>query len=327
MKKLIYISGIVSVNLILLGTFLKAGYYDGASIILTLGVALFCLFFIPVSLVNVYKGGDVGKKKSLYLIIFFTIFFLVTFLFFKIQHLPGERVLMIIGLLLPFLLFIPFYFSYIKKHSEENNSKNFLAVIFLLSYIAVYSAFCSLNVGYYILNSFVVMDEYEAKSNEYFKDANMATAFIKNDKLSLSYNKSADLLVEFINDLKRKLVVTYERGVYNEETSLLDIADRDDVSIPTNIFFSEEQNGSKLKNLLNDFKNDCLKYTNDDDLKNKINQLLDTSDKTEFGDINVSWEEKHFYNNTLASVYYTLTNIENNVRIIEWQFLIKSNKY
>ena len=67
MKKFIYISGIVIINLFAIGALFKIQHWPGAGILITLGLGLFCLGFLPLAFIQSYKGN--GKKKQVIVLI------------------------------------------------------------------------------------------------------------------------------------------------------------------------------------------------------------------------------------------------------------------
>ena len=56
MRKFIYISGVVGVNIVFIGALFKRMHWPGAGILLTIGIIFFCCWVLPASLINSYKG-------------------------------------------------------------------------------------------------------------------------------------------------------------------------------------------------------------------------------------------------------------------------------
>ena len=104
MKKSIYISGIACVNLLMLGCMFKIQHWPGAGILLTFSVLLFCIVFLPVSLINSYKE-IAGKSPWLHVVTFIVFFIGMLSILFKTQHWPGASMFLLIGMPLPFVLF------------------------------------------------------------------------------------------------------------------------------------------------------------------------------------------------------------------------------
>ena len=136
MKKIVYISGIVCANLMLIGALLKALHLPGASVFLMVSILLFCFGFLPISLVSSYKSSVEKKYKSLYIITFVVFSIVLLGALFKILHWPGAGLFLLIGTLLPFVLFLPVYLIYTRN---EKSVVNLMGVIFGMTFLAVFS--------------------------------------------------------------------------------------------------------------------------------------------------------------------------------------------
>ena len=58
MKKTIYISGIVTANLLLIGCIFKINHWPGAGVALTLSLIGISFWFLPLSLFHHYKNQN-----------------------------------------------------------------------------------------------------------------------------------------------------------------------------------------------------------------------------------------------------------------------------
>ena len=143
MKKLIYISGIISANLMMFGSLFKMMHWPLAGILLVCAVFIFCFIFLPSALISCYKSGSSQKYKLLSFVTFVVFFSGVITILFKIQHWPYGNELLFITLPLPFILFMPVYFFETRK--EKNHSDNILAVMMGLTFLAVFSVLLSLH--------------------------------------------------------------------------------------------------------------------------------------------------------------------------------------
>ena len=143
MKKLIYISGIVSANLMLFGSLFKIMHWPFAGIVLVCAVIIFCFFLLPLALLSWNRSASNQKYKALSLITFLVFSIGVISILFKIQHWPFGKELLLISLPLPFILFMPVYLFETRKENKENNS--FLAVMLGLTFIAVFSVLLTLH--------------------------------------------------------------------------------------------------------------------------------------------------------------------------------------
>lgn len=137
MKKLIYISGIIAAIVLTLGTSFKIQHWPGAGILLTISIAFFALFFIPAALLNNYQHEQ--KNAYLYISIFITLLISFAAALFKIMHWPGAGILVVFGLIAPFVIFLPAFIVYYNKQTNKDITR-FIAVLFLLVFVAVMDA-------------------------------------------------------------------------------------------------------------------------------------------------------------------------------------------
>jgi len=144
MNKVIYISGIVSAVLITIGTTFKIQHWPGAGVLLLISITFFTLFFVPAALLNKYNQEK--KNAYLYLSIFVTLLISFSAALFKIMHWPGAGIMITVGLIAPFIFFLPAYIAYYNKSSNRDITK-FIAVLFLLVFVAVMSALMSVTVN------------------------------------------------------------------------------------------------------------------------------------------------------------------------------------
>jgi len=339
MKKFIYISGIVIINLFVVGALFKINHYPGASVMITLGLGLFCLAFMPLAFYQSYKGNG-GKNKSIYISGAIVVF--ITFLgaLFKIQHWPGAGIFLIVGIPLPFLYFLPLYI-YQHNKMKEKSSINFLGVMFLMVYIAVFSAILALNVSRDILEAFNTGENDVAKTNEIYSIKNKAV-YARIEKAGTAYDVKKYSLLESrseaiyteINNIRTELV----KAVENSDSKAIEAGNK----INTKAIIGKDESGktigimrgtdgvsgkaADLKKLIVDYKTYLKTFTE----KNKeseitIAALLNTDNITDSisGDPNgLSWENRNFPNGAyLISVLTSLSCIETNVRMAEAEAL------
>jgi hypothetical protein len=137
MKKSIYISGIVSAVLMTIGATFKIQHWPGAGIILMVSIFFFVTFFVPATLWNNYQ--HTRQHAYLYISIFLTLLICFATALFKIQHWPGAGILVLVGVIAPFLIFLPAYIVYYNKQTNKDIT-NLIAVLFLLVFVAVMDA-------------------------------------------------------------------------------------------------------------------------------------------------------------------------------------------
>ena len=84
MKKLIYISGVICLNIIVIGGLFKVMHWPGAGILLGVGMLTFAFIVLPAAFVNSYKAER--KSLSLYIVGYFCAFIFVLSVLFKMMQ-------------------------------------------------------------------------------------------------------------------------------------------------------------------------------------------------------------------------------------------------
>ena len=312
MKKLIYISGIVSANLMLLGSICKVQHWPGAGILLTLSIFLFCFIFLPFALLSSYKNSSPRKYKSLYIITFIVFAIVFVGALFKVQHWPGSQYFLVIGVPLPFVLFLPVYL--IQTRKEKNYSiVNFMGIMFGMVFVAVFSALLALNVSWNILKNFENQFNYNQNmvSNVYTEKGNNS----KNENI---LQKSEELCA-FIESLKSQMLKVTENGIDKNLNS--GINQLDNSAVPSFVLYNDDKNSNldELKNKITIFKKGVIASDIASDELKELSKLLFETESTilseKYGDI--TWENKEFIDFKLIIVLDALTRLESNVKFIE----------
>ncbi len=339
MKKFIYISGIVIINFFVVGALFKVMHYPGSGILIIFGMSLFCFAFLPLAFYQSYKGNG-RNNKSIYISGFIVSLFTFLGALLKIQHWPGSGLFLIISIPLPFLYFLPVYIYHHNK-SKEKSSINFLGVMFLMVYIAVFSAILALNISRDIIDSFSTSEKYFAKTSEIYTIKNNAlskniektgSAFdIK--RMSLMESKSETLLSE-INNIKIELVkAVEEKNSYaieagNKINSRAIVA-KDESQKATDMLKGDNGVSCKATELKNHISDYC-KYLKsflgkNSENANRVGALLNTANVTDtiYGNPDgLSWEDQYFPNGSyLICTITALSDIETNVRMAETEAL------
>jgi len=333
MKKLIYISGVVLVNLFVIGTICKLLHFPGANIFILTGLVLFVVALLPMALINNYRNN--GKEKtSLYVAAYLSSALVLVAALFKIFHWPGAGYLMMIATPLPFALFLPVFLYHNRKH-EPNQSLNFIGVMLLLVYVAVFSSLLALNVSKNVIDGMVITATDFSTSADVFEAKNTATY------QSISKSNHAQL-PPAISDLKKKTDDLCQK-IESIQKELIQKIDGDDspafgsdghVSINKAQNFTESNTStammrgydnnagkaSELKKAIEEYRLILLKLTDDAALQQLIGSLLMTNSKPSAvnpGETD-TWEDQYFPRNAyLITILGNLSSIENNVRIAE----------
>ena len=151
MKQKIYILGMITTILVVLGAIFKMNHSPGAAYMLITGIAMLVLVFLPVALRNHYKTEGNSKNSILYFVTWLTCFVVFTSMLFKILHWPGAGILLIVSLPFPYVIFLP-VFLHVTGKNKSFSIYNIVAVLFLLAGISVFSALLGLNVSHERIN-------------------------------------------------------------------------------------------------------------------------------------------------------------------------------
>ena len=131
---------------IFMGTIFKVNHWPAAGIMLTVGMVTLVLVFLPMALINHYKG--IGNRQNLLLHIatWLTCFVVFIGMLFKIMHWPFAATILTIALIFPYVVFLPVFLVTTSKN-KNFNIYNTVFVLLLLATNSVFSALLSLNVS------------------------------------------------------------------------------------------------------------------------------------------------------------------------------------
>jgi hypothetical protein len=158
MNQKIYIAGVATTLIVVLGILFKLNHLPGAGIILTTGIMLLLLVFLPVALINSYKNEGNVKNRLLYIVTWLTSLFVFTSMIFKIMHWPGAGLLMLISLPFPYIVFLP-VFLIVTGRNKNFSIYNTVAVLLLLAGVSVFSTLLALNVSKERINDSLCMSQ------------------------------------------------------------------------------------------------------------------------------------------------------------------------
>jgi hypothetical protein len=146
MKQKIYILGLLTILILVAGTVFKINHYPGAGILLTVGIFLLVIVFLPLALMNSYRSEENNKNLILYIVTWITAFVVFTAMLFKVQHWPYSGLLLMIALPFPYVVFLPVYL-YVTSKIKSFNIYNTVFVMLLLAGLSGFSALLALTVS------------------------------------------------------------------------------------------------------------------------------------------------------------------------------------
>jgi len=248
---LMYLSGLFSSVIFLFGILFKVQHWPGASILITSGLLLLGLLFLP-SLVfsKISDDKKEGNKTAYILGLIAGVFYIAGFLF-KIMHWPVASILILLGLILFVAIFLP-AFSFANFKDDTHVSGRFIFLLATVMMSVIFISLLALNVSRNVFNEFIVV---ETQFDDVLQDLTQ-----KNEQLSESINtlspgtstvseihKKTEDIETWIKKLKYDLIVAVDQD--NSEAfngSVLDykkIAGKDAMDIPNDILFGKENNG------------------------------------------------------------------------------------
>lgn len=146
MKQKIYLLGLLTAIVVVMGCIFKISHWPGAGILLMLGIFLLVFLFLPLALRNHYLGEGNRKNISLHIITWVTCLVVFVAMIFKVMHWPGAGVALIIALPFPYLVFLPAYIVTTARN-RDSNIHNTVYILLLLAGFSVFSLLLALNVS------------------------------------------------------------------------------------------------------------------------------------------------------------------------------------
>ncbi len=196
MKKTVYIIGIVCLSIILFGTIFKLMHFPGAAILLIIGLMSLTLVFLPISYYKLLKSTNDKLLKLVFHTAFFAFFVSFVGMLFKILNWPGAGWFLIVGLPLPFVLFLPAYIVYHNKRKLKTDL-HFFSIILFMIYLAVFSSLLALSTSYNVINAY-------AHSTQSIADANKFLA----SQTKFTASKNSEQLINEIEKIKQSLITS-----------------------------------------------------------------------------------------------------------------------
>ncbi len=199
MKKSIYILGVISLSITLLATIFKVMHLAGAGVLLIAGLGGLTFVFLPLAFAKLLKSTDDKLLKFVFTAAYIS--FTVDFIgmLFKILHWPGAGLFLIVGIPLPFILFLPAYITYHNKRKLKTDI-NFSAIILFMIYVGVFSSLLAFDKNKSAYPAYAHSAYEISTKNQYLVSE---TAGNINSDISVSVSE----LVKQIEVMKQKLIV------------------------------------------------------------------------------------------------------------------------
>lgn len=333
MKKFIYISGTILLNLLLIGVILKVGHWSGAAVLLNISLILLVAMFFPLALINSFRSVEDKSQLHLYVISYITIAIILIGALFKIMHWPGASIFLLIGIPLPFILFLPFYIRYHNKIKAKSD-KNFFGLLFFMIYLATISSLLALDVSREVYEAYLPQINHlvvQTKALEHRNDLSYQAISKNEEDISLKdpvelLKSSADDLFMMLEEAKKELIINSDEGNKSfittnsiDYNSLVGISKN---NIPVSFINSNDeiQKDNMLEKKLIGFENAIKNLSNN----YEIDDLLLGQDKTytlDFFRNNIY--EQQFKSRSMIENLSVFSMMQNKVRFLEYQILNK----
>jgi len=307
MKQKIYIFGIVSAMILILGTMFKVQHWPGASILLFAGTVLILTLFLPSALLNHYRVNGNKQYKLLYITTYVTCFVVFTAMLFKIQHWPFAGYLIFIAVPFPFIVFLPVWL-YVTSRIKNFDINNTVFVLFLLALQAVFSVLLAMNVTrekiFYSLEITNQISSFNSKVEK------LPVVSANNSLIN-----SADEVLTQIEACRQILFNRTEitRKGLNERT----VADRylDSKDIPQDLLLSssDPSPAEKLNSAINSFISEISKLPDGNKIVGDVQNLFDLNNDPAD---ERAWQFRKFQGVYLTWDIVELDAMENYARVI-----------
>lgn len=327
------LSGLISSVIFLLGILFKVQHWPGAGVALAAGLLLLGTVFLP-SLIFARISDDKGEgKRSAYLVGLFAGLFYIAGFLFKLMHWPGAGILILVGLIMFTMIFIPlFTMAHYKNESQVRGHFIFVLVASMMA--TLFLSFMALNVSKDVLSAYAVVDAQMEDVLTDLKESNalLAAELSKTPGLEgtvgLIQQKTGEL-ESWIDDLKRELIIATEpdnkEAVSDGEIDLSKIERKDANDTPVKILIIDGK-AMELSNRISEYKKYFLSEFDDPALAPKMDMFFDFSNVKVRDDYEVPWESATFEHRTFVANLNELTIIQVKLRLAEKEFLKSISK-
>jgi hypothetical protein len=229
MKNFTYLFGLTSALLTIVGAFFKKMHWPGAGILITVGIVLVVLVFLPLYFLTNYRE-QVEKKNPVYAIVgYLTLAFLMAGALFKIMHWPGANIMIQAGLGVLIIGFIPLYVvNAFQRGGKEKVRLPYIAM--LLVGISIVMLFANLNMSKYLLDIYMkeaisnehMIGEVQGRTAQLLEMVHDSAYADKQDQVVKIHDQARDLQV-MIQEMKESLLALADQpGVPIEEVKVKD---------------------------------------------------------------------------------------------------------
>ena len=337
-RKFIFISALIGGALFMIGILFKLQHWPGASPILVMASFAFTFLFIPALVISKIKNKDNTKVLLIFILGCVALFVCILGIIFKIQHYTGASPLLIVGSLLLTTVFFPI-FTFGKFVNEKSITGSFIFMAIALLFFNIFNLMLAMNVSKSVLFGFSNSGndcQYTTNSINKFNEQ-LYEKYSKSDTLLNEVRSKSSQLNDYINNLKLELVNYTDYGVRNSEHYIYknnninfdSIMQKDQYNKPMEILIGSKEDCSEgkareLKMKLIEYKNFILRNTYSNNENNMISDLINIDDKYDsYKCMKLPWESYAFMNTVVVADITILSQIQQNIRIIENEMINK----
>lgn len=303
------------------GTLFKLMHWPGAAISLALG-ELFIVLTIIVGGISYLRSKQ--PKNASNGILLTGIIGLVLFLFgiiSKIQHWPGATIMLILGTLLFFGIFLTIY--NLNAYKDENSvSKLYIFTVFAAAIVILLSVLLTTKFTNNALYGFLEND-YELHNSIKITESqitNIPDSFRNSNEI----NQIANNLYNSITDLKRDLVLINEGSDIDvDNLKINDLNYLRSFKLDENSYnklFGQEKEG-KIYVLFNDIQNYKALITKQEGMESFCNEIISLKQEN-FND----WITENFHTVPMITTINNLTQLQMEIRLTQLESLTQASK-
>jgi hypothetical protein len=165
MKKFLTIFGSIIIFFFSIATFFKLMHWPGSSVIMTVMLLLFAVFFIPFFFIQRMIDDKSGLSIVTNIFGLFSTSLMFMGILFKMMHWPGASLMIVFGTLFFIFPTLILYLVYQFKQNERKFSE-FWKLIFLAVLAGVFILFWGTSVSRNILTSFLKIEDVTISTNK-----------------------------------------------------------------------------------------------------------------------------------------------------------------
>jgi hypothetical protein len=197
-----HVTGFLGTFFLSVGFLFKIQHWPYAGTIITVGILLICLVFLPMVLNNRLKDKNDPVPKFIYLFAFSGLMIYLVAVLFKIMHWPFATGFLFAGCVLLVFIAFPLYVYHMYKE-YQHISNGFIFTVIVLVWFVVPTALISINLSREVINNVYELNQSMGKDLEFLQESNEATiSGMKDNPIAVSIAEHADKLMVFIEDMK-----------------------------------------------------------------------------------------------------------------------------